>query len=419
MNFAIDAGALLAPIPGATPSGEYLCYTPVYDEIRQARRSDDPGYAAEGEAKESEWGKVLSLCQLALTERSKDLLIAAWLTEALVMREGFAGLELGLSVLEGLVDQYWESVYPLVEDEDYDGRAAPFEFLNNKISICVKQIPLTDPKNTPGYGLLKYRESRRVGYEGEGKKDQREALLADGKIAAEQFDLAVKKSPVSFYRGLADTLSRNVDCFKKLDAAVDRKFGKHAPALSELGGALEECRRLVLKICQEQKGLPSQTDAESAEAQAGASPAEPAGQTGQTGQSGAPSNAAAGAEEDQVWGGALEVMQGGRFKEALDLLLASASSQPSERGRYRYRLLVAKLCLKGGRPELARPILEQLHALITELQLERWESPFWICEVLEALHQCLVTAEDADEEAARARELFRKICTLDVTKALK
>jgi type VI secretion system protein ImpA len=37
--------------------------------------------------------------------------------------------------------------------------------------------------------------------------------------------------------------------------------------------------------------------------------------------------------------------------------------------------------------------------------------------VLEALYRCL-TAGDANEDPGRAGELFRKMCTLDVTKAM-
>ena len=38
----IDIEALLSPIAGENPAGESLQYTPVYDEIREARRSEDP-----------------------------------------------------------------------------------------------------------------------------------------------------------------------------------------------------------------------------------------------------------------------------------------------------------------------------------------------------------------------------------------
>jgi type VI secretion system protein ImpA len=96
--------------------------------------------------------------------------------------------------------------------------------------------------------------------------------------------------------------------------------------------------------------------------------------------------------------------------------MASATAS-SVRQRNRYRLLMAKLCLQADRPDLAKPILEELHALIEELNLERWESPNWIADVLEALYRCLTTG-DANEDPDRAAELFRRMCTLDVTKAM-
>jgi type VI secretion system protein ImpA len=125
-----------------------------------------------------------------------------------------------------------------------------------------------------------------------------------------------------------------------------------------------------------------------------------------------------GAQEAALWSEAIRIMQGGALKDALNLLLIAAGSQPSERGRSRYRFLVAKLCLRAGRPDLAKPLVEQLYGMITEFHLESWESPTWIAEVIESLYQCLISAEYADEDPARAQELFRKICTMDVTKAL-
>jgi type VI secretion system protein ImpA len=212
---------------------------------------------------------------------------------------------------------------------------------------------------------------------------------------------------------------------------VDAKFGVHSPRLSDMGQALEDCQRLVLKICRDQKGLkdaleaPEGTDATGSEPLQG-SFSDVEGEALRS-PSGAISlqyplssnNSSADVQETQIWNEALKILQSGGFKRALELLLAASSSQPSERGRCRYRFLVAKLCLKAGHPELSRPIVEQLNSMVTELQLEKWESPFWISEILEALHQCLTTGEDADEEVGRAKELFKKICTMDVTKALK
>ena len=42
------AGNLLDPIPGSSPSGENLYYSPLYDKIKEARREEE-------EVTEGEW----------------------------------------------------------------------------------------------------------------------------------------------------------------------------------------------------------------------------------------------------------------------------------------------------------------------------------------------------------------------------
>ena len=111
-------------------------------------------------------------------------------------------------------------------------------------------------------------------------------------------------------------------------------------------------------------------------------------------------------------------MKASGIKTALGKVLAACYSAPSVRSRNRCRLLMAKLCLEAGRPDLARPIIEELNALIEELHLERWESPLWIAEVLDALYQCLTKGEHSDEDSKRGQVLFQRLCTMDVTKAM-
>jgi type VI secretion system protein ImpA len=106
------------------------------------------------------------------------------------------------------------------------------------------------------------------------------------------------------------------------------------------------------------------------------------------------------------------------MKEALDKLLAASFSAPSVREKNRYRLLMAKLCLRAERPDLAKPVIEELYSLIEELHLERWESPLWIAEVLDTLYQCLSAGDPSDDELTRAKVLFQRLCTTDVTKAM-
>src|SRR5499433_684900 len=108
---------LLNPIPGENPSGANLRYAPVYDKIKEARREDDDAPQGEWrrERKLADWPLTIKLITEALSKKSKDLQLAAWLTEALIRRNGMSGLDEGLQVLHGLVENFWDTVYPELE----------------------------------------------------------------------------------------------------------------------------------------------------------------------------------------------------------------------------------------------------------------------------------------------------------------
>jgi len=84
---------ILNPIPGDNPSGADLRYDPLYPKIKEARReeADVPQGDWVAERKVADWGQVLKLANEAIAAKSKDLQLAAWLTEALIRKEGYAG----------------------------------------------------------------------------------------------------------------------------------------------------------------------------------------------------------------------------------------------------------------------------------------------------------------------------------------
>src|SRR5688500_7841356 len=110
----IDLDLIFQPISEEAPSGQDLKYSGVYDEMREARRADEK--LAQGEwqteLKVADFPKVLNIGVDALTTKTKDLQIAAWLTEALVSVHGFAGLRDGLKIMAGIQERFWETLYP-------------------------------------------------------------------------------------------------------------------------------------------------------------------------------------------------------------------------------------------------------------------------------------------------------------------
>src|SRR5579862_3281006 len=115
---------LLNPVPGENPSGADLRYDPIYEKIKEARRQDDD--LAQGawqtERKVADYALVLKLAQDTLATKSKDLQLAAWLTEALLQKERFAGLCEGITLCRSLIETFWDTLYPELEDDDTELR---------------------------------------------------------------------------------------------------------------------------------------------------------------------------------------------------------------------------------------------------------------------------------------------------------
>src|SRR5579864_2820514 len=131
---------ILVPIPGDNPSGVDLRYDTkllVFDKIKEARRQDDElnQGAWQSERKTANWPLVLKLSQDTLATTSKDLQLAAYLTEALLHSERFAGLRQGLDAIYRLLNEFWDSLYPQIEEGDREMRARPLSWLGTMLDF--------------------------------------------------------------------------------------------------------------------------------------------------------------------------------------------------------------------------------------------------------------------------------------------
>jgi type VI secretion system protein ImpA len=237
---------LLAPLAGANPGGVELRYDPIYDKIKEARREDDD--VPQGEwtttRKTADWPLVIKLSKDALTNKSKDLQIAAWLTEALARREGFSGLRSGLEVLAGLVEQHWDHLYPELDDGDAEMRAAPLEWVALKLDLPIRRIPF----DKSGHDFLQFKDSRLLpteesAAESPDKQAIREAAVADGKPLPEDLDAGFNATPKAWYKTFVADIAGTIDAVKALDGAASAKFGDMAPSFGKLTETLEEVLR--------------------------------------------------------------------------------------------------------------------------------------------------------------------------------
>jgi len=274
---------LLNPIPGDNPSGANLRYAPAYDQVKEARREEDGAEQGiwQRQVKTADWPLVVKLASELLAKKSKDLQIAAWLTEAILHREGFAGLKQGLDLMHGLLTYFWETVYPEIEDGDVEMRATPLNWIATQLALPLRQVPLTKE----GHDFFKYKESLSVptetdaGYD-DNKQQIRKAAIEDGKLTPEQWGAAFDAMSRESYNELANQLQGSRDSLTALDELCTERFGDEAPSFIGLRDTLEELGNTV-RILLLKKGGPIGAAGAEEEPEEEEAAAEPVGQASQ------------------------------------------------------------------------------------------------------------------------------------------
>ncbi|MGH9484018.1 MAG: type VI secretion system protein TssA, partial [Terriglobales bacterium] len=237
--------ALLAPLPGTQRTGEPLRYSATYDQIAEARREDDDRLAQgvwQKAIKRADWAAVAQLCGEALEHQSKDLQIAAWLTEAWGRLHGFGGVSAGLQLVAGLCSEYWPDLYPPLEDAEY--RIAPFHWLNEKLSVSIQYIPLTQAveSQTAGYAWLDWTNAQRAEQEHRQHKETPAPDPAPGAIEQALRRTAPDRIAAT-QAGVAQAAAVALDLESFLDghlAAAHPSLRQMRACLHEIGQWLEE-----------------------------------------------------------------------------------------------------------------------------------------------------------------------------------
>ncbi len=409
---------ILNPIPGDNPSGVDLRYDPIYPKIKEARReeADVPQGDWISERKVADWGQVLKLANEAIAAKSKDLQLAAWLTEALIRKEGFGGFRQGLELIKGILEGFWDTLYPEIEDGDAELRAAPLEWVGSCLDQPLRQVALTKQ----GHDWFQYKDSRAVPTEEDAGKDNnkaeiRSARLADGKIAPEVFDKGFDGTPKAYYVGMVETLDACIELVDSITQTCEEKFVEATPTFGPLKATLDEIRHTANLFLQKKRELEPDARPEG-EAVSGEEASAELGEAGaQALAGGLALQYRSGAPPEAVFQMAQQAARSGRLQDAIRLLTDQLATEASARGRFIRRTQVAQICLESGQDGIAMPILEELAAEIDRRNLEEWEFGEVLARPLALLYRCMVK-QDGDME--ERRKLYARVCRLNPFEAL-
>lgn len=248
-----DLERLLHAIAGARATGEFLRYEGTYDRIREARREDDQGLSQgiyETSLKRADWEASAGLCIEALETRTKDLQIAAWLLEAWMHLYGFSGVHEGLRLLTALSENFWDNLYPEMEGDDTESRIAPIIWINERLSLELKKIPITAPQTTdaPVYSYADWESACHLDNLAKRRPDVMQSAERSGQPTPASFHASASLSQSYFYAVLAEELSGTSDACHELEQLLDEKCGKNSPSLHQFKEVLAAIQHLVADI---------------------------------------------------------------------------------------------------------------------------------------------------------------------------
>ncbi len=238
----LDLDSLIAPIEGDSPAGGAVPFA-VREKLEDARkeinpddfRKDDP--MRPEAAKKADWAAVSRVAQETLTDKSKDLLVAARLVEALAREHGYGGLRDGLRLMRRLVAECWDRLQPPIESEDdLEVRAAPFYWLDDadrgaRFPNSLRLIPIIRGGGV-GYSWFQWKQAQ-GGPEGS---------------AAADIERAVQAMPREHCQAIFDDLTESWEELDSLAGELNGRLGPYAPALTGLRQAVGECRALAQQV---------------------------------------------------------------------------------------------------------------------------------------------------------------------------
>ena len=228
---------LLQPISKSSPCGEDVRYDVVYDRIQDARSETAAPQDDTSPGEGPNWNLVKALCEQLLRQRSKDLQVAVWLTEAWFYLEGLTGMERGLLLIHQLVEKYWLQLFPqLEEDGEKEGCWRALIWANQNLAQGLRRVRVTE---VSGQGSFSYGEWWSV-----QAKAKSGTLPGKGQMTSKDFAQAQASTPLSFYQNLLQATKKVKSALLELEKSLKKKPGIPDKLFSRYKGALSN----IIKI---------------------------------------------------------------------------------------------------------------------------------------------------------------------------
>ncbi len=249
----IDMDALLAPIAEDAPAGRDLredfsaqsTYYRLRDaraEARAAERQADADPSAES-GMPPQWRQVRALAIQALSGQSKDIEVAAWLTEALVRLEGPRGLAAGAHLIAKLAEAYWDqNLYPVPDEDGIATLVAPVTGLNGEggdgtLAQPLRKLTLFRRPDGSDMAFWQYKQSEQLATMETARAAQK---VAAGVTPMDAVEKEARAAGMAHFAALRTALQAAFDAWLAMGEVLDAKAGMDGPPTRAVRELLEE-----------------------------------------------------------------------------------------------------------------------------------------------------------------------------------
>ncbi|WP_064604016.1 type VI secretion system protein TssA [Photobacterium sp. J15] len=259
MDDLINLELLKQPVSDEFPAGEDLRndVTPTspyfsLKDVRNNARAAERNALVENEpllSYSAKWKDILTSVPNILTTQCKDLEFAAWYIEALARNYGFAGLNCGFTVAKILIEEFWEYLYPLPDEDGIETRIAPLIGLNGvegegTLIIPISCVPITEVHTEQAFSLWEYEQALEIERLDSDRKKQR---IGAGGIELKDVLAAAEASSAAFYQQLYRDIESAIDSYTELVKVMDDKCEVSLPT-SHISKRLQSCLDAVVYL---------------------------------------------------------------------------------------------------------------------------------------------------------------------------
>lgn len=263
----IDVDALLesfGEVPAGSDVREGGAGSDLYLRLKDSRAA---ARVAEREASNAEtdsdplragllhWSALADGANQLLAESTKDLEVAAWLTEAMLRTGGVPGLADGFMLLNGLIERYWDTgLWPAADEDGDDTRVGALFGLFGRggtgtLLQPLKLVALSDRGGTPvtlwsAELAASPAPPRNVDEDAQAIVDERRAA------ALETVSSGIARSSRPFLIALRADLARSLDALEMLMQTIDRLTD-----VGRFGSQIGEPLAAAIKLLDDHAGI--------------------------------------------------------------------------------------------------------------------------------------------------------------------